>query len=184
MRMGAAARVVVSLLAAASFRCGGSEGPTDPPSTGTQGTVVTPVMNEGWLHVAEGSVVRYVNNPPASGPHYPVWARYQEFTTPLARGYWVHNLEHGAVVFLHRPDAPASVISALRGVFRGLSADRDCGHPLALMTPDAELPRPIAVVAADWVLTADGVDAPTIEAFVAARRNHGPEQVCAPGTRS
>jgi hypothetical protein len=145
--------------------------------------VGTPVPNEGWVHVAEGTVVRYANNPPASGPHYPVWAHYQEFTTPIARGYWVHNVEHGAVIFLHRPDAPAAVIEALRSAYRLITPDPSCGHRLAVLTPDPELPRPIAIVAADWVLTADAVDTATIQAFVAAHRGHGPEQVCADGTR-
>jgi hypothetical protein len=172
-------------MALAALRCGSSEpsGPTTPPSSGPQGTVVTEVANEGWPHVAEGSVVRYASNPPASGPHYPVWARYDEFTSVLPRGYWVHNLEHGAIVFLYRPDTPAATVEALRAVFRGLSPDSACGHRLSVMTPDPELPRPIAAVAADWVLTADGVDAPTIQAFVAARRNRGPEKVCSNGTR-
>jgi hypothetical protein len=49
------------------------------------------VANEGWTHVTEGSAITYAHNPPASGPHYPVWLRYEEFTTAQARGYWVHN---------------------------------------------------------------------------------------------
>jgi uncharacterized protein DUF3105 len=56
------------------------------------------VPNEGWAHVAEGSATSYRSNPPASGPHYPVWLRYREYAEPMARGYWGHNLEHGAVV--------------------------------------------------------------------------------------
>ena len=42
------------------------------------------VANEGWIHVAEGSAITYAHNPPASGPHYPVWLRYEEFTAALA----------------------------------------------------------------------------------------------------
>ena len=175
--------------ASAALRCGGTgSGPTElpssgPPAAGLQGTTVAQVANEGWTHVAEGSVVRYASNPPASGPHYPVWARYQEFASPLPRGYWVHNLEHGAVVFLYRPDTPAGTVDGLRAVYGGLPPDPTCGHSLSLMTPDPELPKPIAVVAADWVLTADGVDAASIQSLVTAHRNHAPERVCTPGTR-
>lgn len=162
---------------------GGSGGSGIPPSSGPQGTVVTQVSNEGWLHVFEGTAVTYQNNPPASGPHYPVWLRYEEFTTALSRGYWVHNLEHGAIVFLYRPDAPPAVVAALRDVYRALPPDATCGHRLAVMLPDPLMPRPVAAVAADWVLQADGVDAPTINAFVTARRGRGPERVCDPGAR-
>jgi hypothetical protein len=112
-----------------------------------------------------------------------MWLRYQEYPGVIARGYWVHNLEHGAVAFLYRPDAPPAVVAALRDVYRALPPDPACGHRLAVMLPDPLLSRPIAAVAADWVLQADGVDAPTLNAFVTARRNRGPERVCDPGTR-
>src|SRR5262245_31883099 len=128
-RMGG--RLLAAAGVAATLACGGASvstpsgggggGSTDsgiPPSSGPQGTVVNQVANEGWLHVFEGTAVTYQNNPPASGPHYPVWLRYEEFSTALPRPYWVHNLEHGGVIFLYRPDAPAAVVSALRDVYR------------------------------------------------------------------
>jgi len=160
---------------------GGGGGVTDPPVTGPP--VGTPIPNEGWIHVAEGSAITYHNNPPASGPHYPVWLRYQEYTTVIARGYWVHNLEHGAVVFLHRPDASAATVNALRDVFRGLPNDPQCSHPRALMAVDPLMPRPVAVVAADWLLEGDTVDAQMIRDFVSQHRNHAPENICEGGDR-
>ena len=180
---------VIAALSLACLCCGSDDGPAAPetsdipPSSGPQGTAIARVANEGWAHVVEGSVVSYRSNPPASGPHYPVWLRYEEYTSTVPRGYWVHNLEHGAIVFLYRPDAPAAMVEALRAFYRSLGPDRDCGHRLALLMPDPELPRPVAAVAADWLLTADGVDAPTVAAFVAARRNRGPERVCSQGAR-
>jgi hypothetical protein len=186
MRFPSGSRLLAASLLATALACGGgggNEAPTPTPSSGPEGTVVTQVANEGWLHVTELSPITYRSNPPASGPHYPVWLRYEEFPTALPRGYWVHNLEHGAVVFLYRPDVPAATVAALRSVYRGLSPDRDCSHSLAVMLPDPDLPRPIAVVAADWLLQADGVHAPTINDFVASRRNRGPERVCDPGAR-
>ena len=183
------------LLASALSRCGGasssptaspSSGPSStpgPPTFGPQGTTITQVANEGWIHVAEGSVVRYTNNPPASGPHYPVWGRFGEFVDVLPRGYWVHNLEHGAIVFLYRPDAPAASVSALRDTFRGLPDDPQCGHPRALLTPDPLMPRPVAVVAADWFLEGDTLQTQTVRDFVSQHRNRAPENICADGDR-
>jgi hypothetical protein len=144
---------------------------------------VRQVPNEGWNHVPEGSAITYQNNPPASGPHYPVWARYQELPAALARGYWVHNVEHGAVVFLYRPDTAPATVGALRDAFRAVPADPQCGHGRALMTPDPLIPRPIAVVAADWVLESDVVERSAILDFVTAHRNRAPENVCEPGPR-
>ena len=166
--------------------CGG--GGDSPPVTGPGSdpscpAAVTPVPNEGWSHVGEGSVVNYRANPPASGPHYPVWARYQEHASAVARPYWVHNLEHGAIVFAYRPDAPAAVVSALRDAYRSLPNDPSCGHRRALLTPDPLLPRATAVVAADFVISADCVSAGLVRDFATGRRGLGPEQICQDGSR-
>jgi hypothetical protein len=165
--------------------CGGGGGgsPVNGPSDPSCFAVVMPVANEGWSHVAEGSVVSYRANPPASGPHYPVWARYQEHAVAVARPYWVHNLEHGAIIFLYRPDAPADVVAALRAAFQSLPNDPICGHRRALMTPDPLLPRATAVVAADHLLGAECVNAQAIRDFVTLYRGRGPEQVCQDGSR-
>src|SRR6185436_3007275 len=124
--------------------CGGGGSPTTP-ATPAPGTPGTPVANEGWVHVAEGSTVVYTSNPPASGPHYPVWLRYQEYTQSLPRPYWVHNLEHGAVVFLYRPSASAATVQALTDAYRTLPDDPACGHKRAVLVPDPGLGREWAV---------------------------------------
>ncbi len=169
-------------LAASLSGCGGASSPNTPapPTAATPGVAVP---NEGWAHVPEGSAITYQSNPPASGPHYPVWLRYQEYTQPMARGYWVHNLEHGAIVVLYRPDALADVVRQITEAFRSIPQDSACGHQRALLIPDPLLPRLTAVVAADFVLLGDSVDAPAIRAFAVARRGRGPEQVCDQGTR-
>jgi hypothetical protein len=180
-----AARGARALAAAGLVALGGcgdgspAVGPSDPSCA----ALVAPVANEGWSHAAEGSTVAYRANPPASGPHYPVWARYQEHASAVARPYWVHNLEHGAVVFLYRPDAPAAVVSALRAAFQSLPNDPACGHRRALMTPDPLLPTVTAVVAADFVIAADCVNAGLLRDFAVGRRGRGPEPVCADGSR-
>jgi hypothetical protein len=156
------AAAAVALLSA----CGG--GGTSAPSTTVDqgGCAMTEsgVANEGWVHVAEGSQVTYRHNPPASGPHYPVWARYQSYTTAVARPYWVHN-------------------AALGDALRSLPADPECGHSRALLTPDPLLSRAVTAVAADFVLEGDCVSADAIRRFTAAHRNHGPEDICDSGTR-
>ncbi|MEO8877805.1 MAG: DUF3105 domain-containing protein [Polyangiaceae bacterium] len=52
-------------------------------------------------HVAIGTPVDYDSNPPSSGPHYPIWAAYQAYVTPVDRRYYVHDLEHGAIDLLY-----------------------------------------------------------------------------------
>ena len=175
-------RACSALALMASFPACGGGSPSAPgnPDPSTPGVAVP---NEGWVHVPEGSAINYVSNPPASGPHYPVWLRYQAYSTPMARGYWVHNLEHGAIVVLYRPDAPADIVRQITDAFRAIPVDPLCGHQRAVLTPDPLLPRLTAVVAADFVLLGDSVDAAAIRAFAVARRGHGPEQLCDQGTR-
>jgi hypothetical protein len=141
------------------------------------------VANEGWIHVAEGSPIIYRSNPPASGPHYPVWLRWEAFPGAQARGYWVHNLEHGGIVILYRPDANTALVDSLLQIYRGLPNDPACGHSRALLTPDPQLDSQVAVVAADFVLRGSCASTNAINQFVTAHRNHGPEQICAGGTR-
>ena len=50
-------------------------------------------------HVTQCSELDYPDNPPAGGNHYPVWAAFQTFSYAVPRGFWVHDLEHGAVVY-------------------------------------------------------------------------------------
>jgi uncharacterized protein DUF3105 len=180
------AGAAVLLASACGGGAGGGSTSTPGPLPSTDPACVmseSSVPNEGWNHVPEGSNPAYRNNPPASGPHYPVWARYESHTAAVARPYWVHNLEHGAIVLLHRPDAPAAGLAALRDTFRALPNDPACGHPRALLTPDPLLTRPFAAVAADRTLLGDCVNAEAIRQFTLAFRNRGPENVCESGTR-
>jgi hypothetical protein len=80
-----------------------------------------------------------------SGPHWVVWARWQIYTQPVPRGHWVHNLEHGGVIFLYRPDAPRKVVDSLTRVHKAIPNDVPCSHPRAILTPDPLLDTPWAV---------------------------------------
>ena len=80
-------------------------------------------------HVPVGTPVTYNSNPPSSGPHYPVWAAFKEYDAPVDRGYYVHNLEHGAVVFLYKcedADGCPDVVQALRDAAATVPSDPLC----------------------------------------------------------
>ena len=139
------------------------------------------VPNEGWAHVMEGTPLSYTANPPASGPHYPRWGRYKKHVTPLARSYWLHNIEHGAVVLLHRSDAPAETVAALQAAYDDIPVDVPCGHKRALLTVDDALDTPVAAVVVDRVIKDTRLDAARVKAFVTACRGQGPENVCTDG---
>ena len=58
--------------------------------------------DEGRGHVDLGSPLTNTNNPPASGSHYPVTARWAFSDSPLQPGFWIHNLEHGGITVLYQ----------------------------------------------------------------------------------
>src|SRR5882724_4807922 len=67
----------------------------------TCASVVEEHPSEGNLHMGLCSPLFYATNPPSSGNHYPIWAAYQTYAQPLLPGFWVHNLEHGAIVMAY-----------------------------------------------------------------------------------
>lgn len=164
---------------------GGSEGAPALADAGACPQVVRAVPYEGSLHLAEGTELVFDSNPPASGDHYPVWTRFEAFEPEVvARGYWLHNLEHGGIALLAGPNADEHLRRQLREVYDELPPDPACGgdHSRALFTVDEELDDPIAVVAWGHVLEADCVDRAAIVAFVLEHRGRAPEDICTHGS--
>jgi hypothetical protein len=141
----------------------------------------------------EGGPVGWDSNPPSSGPHYPIWAAYQAYTSPVPRGYYLHDEEHGAVVLLYKcadageagcPDAAA----ALQAVSDSLPDDPLCTSLEAgvrvrtVITPDPLIDVPVAAAAWGWTYKAECVDLPTLKAFAAAHYAMGTEDFCSNGT--
>src|SRR5207302_164982 len=75
-----------------------------PPATvGPDGgcdMVESDPADEGHNHVDAGSLVVYQHNPPTSGNHWPIWAKYMVHDEAVPREVYVHNLEHGAIALL------------------------------------------------------------------------------------
>jgi hypothetical protein len=158
--------------------------------------VVTQCIPAAAPHVTEGSTVVYETDPPNSGPHYPVWARWDESYGPgvLARPYWVHNLEHGGVVFLWNcPQAGGcpEVVADLEALQAALPQDPICATqqpPLrtrSLISSDTLLPPGVQVAAAawGWTYTATCFDAASLRSFYDDHFGHGSESLCGNGSR-
>jgi hypothetical protein len=135
------------------------------------------------MHVMIPSDVTYDSNPPSSGPHYSIWAAYQEFMTPVDPRYFVHDLEHGAIVFLYNCDTSTptcqGMIAALRAASDSLPDDPICSPPVrvrTVITPDPQLDVPLAAVAWGWTYKAHCIDLPSLEAFARDHYSNGPEQ--------
>jgi hypothetical protein len=141
-------------------------------------------------HVGIPSDIQWNSNPPSSGPHYPIWAAYQAYTSPVPRGYYVHNLEHGAVVFLYNcgdggcPD----VVAALQAASDAIPDDPLCtsaGQGVrvrTVITPDPLIDVPVAAAAWGWVYRAQCADLPTLRDFARTHYGQGAEVTCGNGT--
>lgn len=165
----------------------GHNGPPSPPS-GTCNAVAQQHVIEGYTHVPVCTPVAYQTNPPSSGNHYPVWAAYQTYASPIPEGFWVHNLEHGAIVFSYNcPSGCDGDIAGAEALIAGLPDDPLCdpsvGNPRvrAVITPDPHLTTKFAASAWGWTLRADCFDKDAFGAFVNAHYGQGREAVCGQG---
>jgi hypothetical protein len=164
------------------------DGPPSAP-TGPCNAVTQQRAIEGFEHVPLCVDVTYLSNPPSSGNHYPIWAAYQAYDFPVPEGYWVHDLEHGAVVFTYDcPDGCDADIAAAEAFIDALPddplCDPDAGDPRVrmTMTPDPNVTTKFAASTWGWTLRADCFDPVAFGAFVQAHYGQGREVICGQGT--
>jgi hypothetical protein len=171
------------------FDAGHLEAPEHPDAS-CEVTIDTPPTLPG-THVPIGSHIDWSSNPPSSGPHYPIWAAYKEYKTPVDLGYLVHDLEHGAILFLYRCDDPAgcpAVAAALVQAAAAIPDDPLCAAQTAgavrvraVIAPDPLLDVPVAAASWGWTYKAACVDLPTLVDFARAHYGNSPEKICADG---
>ena len=87
-------------------------------------------------HVAECSLVEYSSNPPTSGPHYGFWAEFGIYDQAIPRGFWVHAMEHGAVVVAYSCTDCGSAVDAV--VDADLRARGESGAPVSVIFMDLD----------------------------------------------
>ena len=171
--------------------------PCEPPLT-TSTASACGVTVQSWkiedaddagsvFHVGFDTDVAYCTQPPNSGPHYPVWAAFRSYTTPVPHENLVHDLEHGAVVVLFRctaADGCPSVAASLQAVIDARPVDPLCDPTVKrriVLAPDPTLDVAIGAGAWGWTYRATCVDATTLGAFIDAHYGHGPEDFCSDG---
>jgi hypothetical protein len=135
------------------------------------------IADEGRKHVPETSNPNYTTNPPASGDHYPVWSQYGVFREPVDPGYWVHNLEHGAIVLLYScVNNCDSVAAQIEQVYDSLP-DGAFGEIKFVATPYAgEMESSFILISWTWQEPFDIFDAAQIKKFYGDFVDRGPER--------
>lgn len=165
---------VVSTIMAQPTRLASS---TPTAATSNDGLPGRPAPDEGAQHVEVGMVILYKNAPPSSGTHYPQWLRYGVYAQPVPPGYWVHNLEHGAVVVLFKCETNCQDVAAqVLKVYQTMRPGK-YGDIKMIGTPYNNMPRNFAVVAWGRVDDFDTLDAERIKKFYDAFVDKGPEDV-------
>jgi len=134
---------------------------------------------ESPQHVREGAPITYASRPPTSGAHYdPPYATYGVFEQQVLPGYWVHNLEHGAVILLYNCAEPCpDLVDQLKDLHASLPPGRNARGAVARMLaiPYPDMDHKIAVVAWGRLLELDDFDAHQIRMFYDAYIDRGPE---------
>ena len=149
---------------------GGSAELGSSGATGKCASVVTSYELGPGIHVAACTPIEYSSNPPSSGEHYPNWADFGVYDFALPRGFWVHNLEHGAVVVTYNCRSGCeSEVATAKLWLAGLAPDAACpaGPPRILLVPDPLLDTAWAASSWGFTLRADCFDAPAFSKFFA-----------------
>ena len=130
-------------------------------------------------HIAEGPI-EYEALLPSSGPHRPQWAKWGEYTS-LPPQRWIHNLEHGGIVFLYHPCADPEMIEQLRTLINQVPAD-ERGDFRWILTPSKRLRTPFAILAWEWTYEAECLDVEIAKDFIQRQYRKAPEDVAADGS--
>lgn len=116
----------------------------------------------------EGDVV-YDDPPPTGGDHNACWADWGVHAEEVGDEHWVHNMEHGGVIFLYNcPDGCDDDVAAMANYVTSLG-------PTALMTPYAAMPYRYATVSWGWRLLQSCLDLETMKSFYNAHVDQAPE---------
>jgi Protein of unknown function (DUF3105) len=126
--------------------------------------------DQGHLHVADGTKVKYAFCPPASGQHYndpgvagPITPKLYGPNDQTVPANWIHNMEHGGFVVLYRcgssDNCDANQQAALKAFFDSFPASPVCHVPKGVTSPVItrfdEMVFPYAALVWDWVMPMD-----------------------------
>ncbi|MBS2938145.1 DUF3105 domain-containing protein [Nocardioides sp. J2M5] len=92
--------------------------------------------------------VAYPQDPPAGGPHAPIWLDCGVYDEPVREENAVHDLEHGSVWITHDPSLPTADLERLA----------DALPDNGIMSPREDLPSPVVVTVWGAQLELDGAD--------------------------
>ena len=138
------------------------------------------IADEGRGHVDNGTEVTFAHYPPSSGTHYRSPAAWGVYTEPVAEGLFVHNLEHGGVVFLYNcPVACPDLEKQFADFYTNAPPDTTFNERKIIVTPydAAKMQAPIVALAWNHQLDMPQFDADIMLKWYRRYVNQGPEPV-------
>lgn len=178
----------VALISGAAFLIACS--PTAPPVVLSPGSIpASPAAtsppaeeinlpDEGNAHLAEGTRAEYQNNPPASGPHYGVVLEYGLYEgEDIPPEYWIHNLEHGAIVILYKCAQPCPDLVQSLGDMLDLFPLSKWNNRKIVIVPYSQMDAPLMAVAWNVQMPLDQFEPQALIDFYTRHVDQGPEDV-------
>lgn len=110
--------------------------------------------------------ISYEDTPPVSGQHAPNSVPCGVYAEPIPNQFMVHNLEHGAIGLLYRPDLELERIRQLEGLVE------DYDHSIFTMPYDA-MESPITIAAWGHAMELDEFEEDSITQFIEEFRRGG-----------
>lgn len=145
---------------------------------------------DNFSHISHNCVtLTYPEYPPTTGAHFAsVWAIPGTYKLIMSPGYWLHSVEHGAVVMLLNCRLPGKCdedFTRLQSIADAFPRDSSCtpkdNHRIVIAA-DTSITSRFALVAAHWSLLSDCLDSAAFAGFMRDHYAKAPENICGGGT--
>ena len=115
--------------------------------------------------------IAYDSLPPAGGPHMPCWAEWGIHTEPVEAINFVHNQEHGGIIFLYNcPEGCDEELEVLTQLVQELNY-------LTILSPYPDMDHKFAVTAWEHRMLMNCLDIDALSEFYDTHVDQGPESV-------
>lgn len=132
--------------------------------------------NTDHTHINVGSSSPNWEELPASGDHWGAWAAWTHaYDQPVKRGFFLHNLEHGGLVFSYKCASATASASCADAKSKLMSVVNALGLSRVIVTPDPSQPEMFAVRGWRYAFSSSCFDAASIKTFAKAHYRHGRE---------
>lgn len=133
--------------------------------------------NTNHTHLAVGSDASQDWEPfPASGNHWGAWAPWNSvYDKPMKRGFLLHNLEHGGIVFSYKCTGPSQSAACLDARNKLIELAQSMPGPRVIVTADPTQPEMFGVRGWRSAYSSSCLDAASARQFALARYRQGRE---------